>query len=197
MVRLNKIYTRTGDDGTTGLVGGERVAKADQRIEAYGTVDELNAALGLLPQFLGQEQDLETVKLVRRLLAIQQALFDIGASLATRTEKRWANMPMATQAHVDWLENDIDAMNATLEPLRSFVLPGGSLAVAQFHVARTVCRRAEREVLRLAQVEAVEPLEIKFLNRLSDWLFVAGRFVCALRGESEVLWSPGLAMEKL
>lgn len=194
MVRLNKIYTRTGDDGSTGLIGGERVGKDDLRIEAYGTVDELNAALGVLhvPLDTGGSR---TATLLPKLLGIEQSLFDLGASLAARPASRWPGMPTVTQADVDWLERDIDAMNTELQPLQSFVLPGGGAAVAQCHVARTVCRRAEREALRLSRQEPVDPVEIKYLNRLSDWLFVAGRWVGHRLGEAEVLWQPGRRSE--
>ena len=189
MVRLNKIYTRTGDDGTTGLVGGERVGKDDLRIEAFGTVDELNAVLGPLHAMLSGVA--ATEPLLVKLLALQQALFDLGASLATRPASRWPGMPTVSQTDIEWLETDIDSLNEALQPLQSFVLPGGSAVNAQFHVARTVCRRAERAVLRLSRAEPIQPLELQFLNRLSDWLFVAGRWVGHVRGEAEVLWQPG------
>ncbi len=190
MVRLNRIYTRTGDDGTTGLVGGDRVAKDDQRIEAYGTVDELNAVLGALHPLLAGHGEAQE-DLLRRVVGIQQLLFDLGASLATPVEHRWPGMPMASSAHVVWLEHDLDRMNESLPALKSFVLPGGGAVNAQLHVARTVCRRAEREVLRLSRSVDVEPLTLKVLNRLSDWLFVAGRWAAAQSGETEVLWTPG------
>lgn len=194
MVRLNRIYTRTGDDGTTGLVGGDRVGKDDPRIEAYGTVDELNAALGALhPLLTGRGDAFE--RLLRNLVGVQQLLFDLGASLATRPEHRWDGMPAASADHVAWFERDIDRMNESLPPLQSFVLPGGGAATAQLHVARTVCRRAEREVLRLSRLEPVEPLILKVLNRLSDWLFVAGRWAAAQAGEPELLWVPGRGLD--
>lgn len=190
MVRLNKIYTRTGDDGTTALIGGERVGKDDARIEAYGTVDELNATLGVLHPILAAH-GARTARLLANIVGIQQSLFDLGASLAARPESRWEGLPTVTQADIDWFEQDMDAMNLALPPLSSFVLPGGSAAVAQFHVARTVCRRAERQTQRLARVEPIDPIELKYLNRCSDWLFVAGRWVGQQLGEAEVLWQPG------
>lgn len=189
MVRLNRIYTRTGDDGTTGLVGGGRVRKDHARIEAYGTIDELNAHLGVLhaqlPALAGG------AALLGKIAAIQQTLFDLGASLATLPTDRWAGMPQLQAGQIRWLENDIDAMNAELPALQSFVLPGGIAAVAQLHVARTVCRRAERAMVTLAAGDALDPAEIRFVNRLSDWLFVAGRWIGAKNGAAETLWIAG------
>ncbi|MBM4344482.1 MAG: cob(I)yrinic acid a,c-diamide adenosyltransferase [Deltaproteobacteria bacterium] len=190
MVRLNRIYTRTGDDGTTALVGGDRVPKDDPRVEAYGTVDELNAALGALhPHLAGRGDAFDDM--LRRVIGVQQLLFDLGATLATPQEHRRTGAPAATAEDVRWLEADIDRMNEALPELQSFILPGGGAASARMHVARTVCRRAERKVLRLSRSEAVDPLALRFLNRLSDWLFVAGRWAAAEAGETEVLWVPG------
>ncbi len=187
MVVLNKIYTRTGDDGTTALGTGERRPKYDLRIEAYGTVDETNATLGVARAELGAELvDLDTV-----LARIQNDLFDLGADLAT-PEQEGLQALRITTGQVERLEQEIDAMNAELAPLTSFVLPGGTEAAANLHLARTVCRRAERLTVELAAKpeEAVSPACVKYLNRLSDFLFVAARVVND-DGALDVLWVPG------
>ena len=186
MVALNRIYTRTGDDGTTALANGERRKKFDLRIETYGTVDETNACLGLAR--LHAAPDLDGM-----LGRIQNDLFDLGADLATpeaEAPKREALRIVGPQ--VERLEGEIDALNARLEPLRSFVLPGGSPAAAALHLARTVCRRAERLAVALAAEpgERVSPEAIQYLNRLSDFLFVAAR-IANDDGRADVLWVPG------
>jgi len=193
MVRLTRIYTRTGDDGTTALVGGERVSKADPRIEAYGTVDELNATLGMVRDHNQRYvQDARTrAELEAVLQDIQQRLFDLGSSLATRLESRYPGQPIVQQAQITALEKTIDGMNAELAPLKSFVLPGGGPVASVLHLARTVCRRAERRTLTLAQLEPVSPEDLKYLNRLSDLLFVASRWIAHRCGEPEPLWMPG------
>jgi len=187
VVALNRIYTRTGDKGTTGLASGERRKKHDLRVEAYGTVDETNACVGLARLHTEGEVD-------AMLSRIQNELFDLGADLATpETEKPLPYEPLRIlDAQVERLEREIDRLNEALSPLRSFVLPGGSPAAAALHLARTVCRRAERLVVALAEKpgEAVSPAAIKYLNRLSDFLFVASRFVND-RGQRDVLWVPG------
>jgi cob(I)alamin adenosyltransferase len=192
MVVLNRIYTRTGDDGTTALGSGERVSKTAQRVVAYGTVDETNAAIGLarsLAQLVSADPVME-----ERLARVQNDLFDLGADLCM-PDRGVVAAPAAlriTTAQVARLESEIDAMNGELKPLRSFVLPGGQPAAAQLHVARTVCRRAEREMIRLA-AEPGEPVgaeALKYINRLSDFLFVASR-ITNDRGAADVLWVPG------
>jgi cob(I)alamin adenosyltransferase len=187
VVALNRIYTRTGDTGTTGLASGERRKKHDLRVEAYGTVDETNACVGLARLHTEGEVD-------AMLSRIQNELFDLGADLATpETEKPLPYEPLRIlDAQVERLEREIDRLNEALSPLRSFVLPGGSPAAAALHLARTVCRRAERLVVALAEKpgEAVSPTAIKYLNRLSDFLFVASRFVND-RGQRDLLWVPG------
>lgn len=190
MVVLSRIYTKTGDDGTTALASGERRPKSDLRIEAYGTVDEANAAIGLSRAHLTPDHpDLDAV-----LARIQNDLFDLGADLATPPggEKRGREALRIVAPQVEAVERAIDALNADLEPLRSFVLPGGSLAAASLHVARTVTRRAERVMvaLRAAEPEGVGAEAIRYVNRLSDFLFVASRLVND-RGRSDVLWVPG------
>jgi len=187
MVVLNRIYTRTGDAGETALGDGRRVAKHALRVTAYGTVDEANAALGLARLHAGPDMD-------ARLAAIQNDLFDLGADLCMpemEADAGRAHPPLRmTAAQVLRLETEIDAMNARLEPLRSFVLPGGSALAAQLHVCRTVARRAERSSVELAAVESVNPEAVKYLNRLSDWFFVAGR-IANDDGRGDVLWVPG------
>ncbi|WP_112818537.1 cob(I)yrinic acid a,c-diamide adenosyltransferase [Ensifer sp.] len=189
MVKLNKIYTRTGDNGTTGLVSGPRRLKSDLRVDAYGAVDETNAFIGLARQHTVGIADLDAI-----LMRIQNDLFDLGADLATPdTGEKPEYEPLRIVAtQVTWLETEIDRLNADLEPLRSFVLPAGSAASASLHVARTVARRAERQMVALAQVETeiVSPEAIAYINRLSDFLFVAARFAND-KGHADVLWIPG------
>jgi len=182
-VRLTKIYTRGGDAGETSLGDGSRVSKLDGRIVAFGTVDELNAALGLV--LAGSCPDD-----VRGVLArVQNELFDLGADLSVPVEHE--GRLRVTQEQVDALERDCDGFNAELAELRSFVLPGGSEPAARLHVARTVCRRAEREALSALGVHAVSPLALVYLNRLSDLLFILARSANATDGREEPLWRPG------
>jgi cob(I)alamin adenosyltransferase len=188
MVVLNRIYTRTGDQGTTALAAGGRRPKHDLRIEAFGTVDETNACIGLVRiHTAGHEID-------AMLGRIQNDLFDLGADLATiETDKPLPYEPLRmTQGQVDRLEQEIDRLNAELSVLRSFVLPGGTPAAAALHLARTVCRRAERLVVELMEKpdEKISPESVKYLNRLSDFLFVASRYVND-KGALDVLWVPG------
>ena len=195
MVILNKIYTKTGDDGTTALGTGERRPKDDLRIEAYGTVDETNATIGLVRC----ELTAEFSALDSMLAAIQNDLFDLGAELATpHDEKTGDGKPKDVEplrivtSQVERVERDIDALNSELKPLRSFVLPGGSRAAAALHLARTISRRAERLMVTLAREEPgrVGKPALVYMNRLSDFLFVASRFV-NLKGDGDVLWVPG------
>jgi cob(I)alamin adenosyltransferase len=190
MVVLSKIYTRTGDKGTTALGSGERVPKHALRISAYGTVDETNASVGMVRLHLGDADP----KLDAMLVRIQNDLFDLGADLCVpdRGEKLKYEPLRMTDAQVKRLEQEIDEMNAELKPLRSFVLPGGSPAAAALHMARTISRRAERLMVELASEpsEPVGPAALKYINRLSDLLFVASRYVND-RGKSDVLWVPG------
>ena len=187
MVKLNKIYTRTGDDGTTGLVTGERRRKDDLRIETFGTVDEVNSVIGMARLYAGDSPDLDAM-----LSRIQNDCFDLGADLATpeMDEKpEWEPLRIL-DAQVDRLEAEIDRLNADLEPLKSFVLPAGSALASNLHLARAVCRRAERLAVALAAHETVTPAAIRYINRLSDFLFVAARWAND-KGRSEVLWVPG------
>jgi cob(I)alamin adenosyltransferase len=190
MVVLSKIYTRTGDKGTTALGSGERVPKHALRISAYGTVDETNATIGMVRVHLGTAEPALDAQLVR----IQNDLFDLGADLCVpdRGEKLEYEPLRISAGQVKRLEEEIDAMNTELKPLRSFVLPGGTPAATALHVARTVSRRAERLMVELAE-DANEPVgaeALKYINRLSDYLFVASRYVND-RGRSDVLWVPG------
>jgi cob(I)alamin adenosyltransferase len=189
MVKLNKIYTRTGDDGTTGLVGTKRVMKNDLRVEAFGAVDETNACIGMARLSTAAEPELDTI-----LAQAQNALFDLGADLATpETGEPLGYEPLrVTGKQVEDIEKAIDAINARLQPLTSFVLPGGSPGSAALHVARTVCRRAERLMVALARKddEIVNPAALHYINRLSDLLFVAAR-AANENGAKDVLWVPG------
>jgi cob(I)alamin adenosyltransferase len=191
MVVLNKIYTRTGDDGTTALGTGERRKKYDLRIAAYGTIDETNAAIGVARLHSRSEGALDAA-----LMRIQNDLFDVGADLCTPMKAGGKGEGGArltvTDHQVAWLETEIDRLNEELNPLRSFVLPGGSAAAAHLHLARTICRRAERLIAELAADtgEPVTPAVLKYVNRLSDFLFVASRYAND-RGKSDVLWQPG------
>ena len=189
MVKLNRIYTRTGDQGSTGLASGERRPKYDLRIEAYGTVDETNACVGLARVHVAGDADFDAM-----LSRIQNDLFDLGADLATPdTGETLSYEPLrVVGAQVERVEREIDRLNADLASLRSFVLPAGSAAAAALHLARTVCRRAERIVVALGRIEGevVSPAAVQYLNRLSDLLFVAAR-TANDKGARDVLWVPG------
>ena len=190
MVVLNRIYTRTGDDGTTALGTGERRKKYDLRVAAYGTLDEVNAVIGVARLHTARDSNIDPA-----LARIQNDLFDVGADLCLPSEKGkgpgGARLAV-TAAQVKWLEEEIDRLNTELTPLRSFILPGGSLAAAYLHFARTVCRRAERLIVELKDQpgESVTPEALQYVNRLSDYLFVASRFMND-KGGSDVLWTPG------
>ena len=184
MVKLTKIYTRTGDAGLTGLGDNSRVPKHSARVAAYGSVDEANAAVGLARLHAEGEMD-------AMLARIQNDLFDLGADLCTPEEEAPAYPPLrVSEAQVERLEREIDRMNAELSTLRSFILPGGKPLAAYLHLARTVARRAEREITALAEREPLNPSAIKYINRVSDHLFVSAR-VANDKGESDVLWQPG------
>ncbi len=189
MVVLNKIYTRTGDDGTTALGTGERRKKYDLRIAAYGTLDEANAAIGIARLHTADDAALDAA-----LARIQNDLFDVGADLCTpgAGQRSGRRAPHRHRGAGDWLEDEIDRLNAELAPLRSFVLPGGSAAAAYLHLARTICRRAERLIAELKDEpgESVTPEVLQYVNRLSDFLFVASRHANG-KGARDVLWKPG------
>ena len=185
-----KIYTRAGDAGQTALFGGLRVRKDVPRVEAYGTVDELNACLGLAAVAVGGHPDIQAL-----LARVQSELFDLGAELSTppeRAEDRLAaRVPLLAAEPVETMEGEIDRYEAELAPLKTFILPGGTAAAAALHLARTVCRRAERRVLSLAELEAVNPEVGRYMNRLSDLLFVLARVANRRAGVEDVPWQPG------
>ncbi|GEO02719.1 cobalamin adenosyltransferase [Adhaeribacter aerolatus] len=181
-----KIYTRTGDQGLTSLIGGTRVRKSHLRIDAYGTVDELNSYIGLV-----SDQPVNAARLTI-LREIQDRLFTIGATLASDPEKETKRIPDLHEADITLLEKEIDAMNAEIPPLKVFVLPGGHQSVSFCHVARTVCRRTERLVIALQEESFVAELVIKYLNRLSDYLFVLARKMAYELGAEEISWKPRL-----
>ncbi len=175
--RLSKIYTRTGDDGSTGLGDGSRVGKDSLRVTAYGSVDELNSVLGMILADTGLPQELAS-----ELQRIQHTLFDLGGELCI------PGMALIEDPDIAWLEASIDRHNASLPPLKEFILPGGGMAAATCHLARTVCRRAERELVALHRVEPVRTQTLRYLNRLSDLLFVLARILARQHGQGEVLW---------
>ena len=189
MVRINRVYTRTGDQGETSLAGKHRLPKDHPRIEAYGTVDELNALLGMALAWLPEETPLQPIR--KTLRRVQNELFDLGAELAVLPQDRRPSTPRIRPAQVEQLEKEMDQLNETLPPLTSFILPGGGKAAAWLHLARTVCRRAERRLVHLLRQEPFPTEGIKYLNRLSDYLFVAARYVARTAGEEETLWEPG------
>lgn len=194
-VRITKVYTRTGDKGETALVGGKRVAKDSPRIDAYGTIDELNSIVGLARVFNEESLDAGDAHrfLDEVLCQIQDELFDLGSELATPAEFFQEGMYRVGDAEIKKLEQLIDKCQQDLEPLKSFILPGGGRIGAYLHQCRTVCRRAEREILRLSRTEDVNASTIKYVNRLSDLFFVLSRWIAKQTGEPEYLWQRGLA----
>lgn len=189
-MRIHKVYTRTGDEGTTGLVGGERVPKDSPRIESYGTVDELQSVLGMLRAALSEAGN--QAEIVGHIHRVQQDLFDLGSTLSTPPKYAERVKNPVTEERISWLEETMDLWNEELPPLRSFVLSGGGRYSALGHVARTVCRRCERIVLRLAREEEVPAEVLRYLNRLSDFLFVLARHLALVFGEDEPLWETPL-----
>ena len=189
-MRITKVYTRNGDKGDTGLVGGREVRKDDLRIESYGTADELSACIGVARAELGRADFDGEVRsrLDGQLAKIQHDLFNLGGDLATRSEDRWEGMRLVEAEDTVRLEQEMDAMNEDLQPLEDFILPGGGPVGAALHLARTVCRRAERITVSLADQQSINHQTIVFLNRLSDWLFVAARWIAREASEAEVLW---------
>jgi cob(I)alamin adenosyltransferase len=196
-MRIHKVYTRTGDQGMTDLVGGERVAKDSLRIESYGTVDELQSVLGMLRAALSESMEAGHLpevcrEIVGHIHRVQQDLFDLGSTLSTPPQHAGRVKNPITPERIAWLEETMDRWNEELPPLRSFVLSGGGRFSALAHVARTVCRRCERVVLRLAREEEVPPEPLRYLNRLSDFLFVLARHLARTFGEDEPLWETPL-----
>jgi cob(I)alamin adenosyltransferase len=197
MVRITRVYTRTGDKGNTALVGGRRVAKDSPRIESYGTIDELNSIIGLARAFNADKLDQgEAHRYLDEVLAkIQDELFDLGSELATPEDAAYAGMYRVGAAEVKRIEETIDHCQKDLAPLQSFILPGGGKIGAFLHQCRTVCRRAEREILRLSRAEDLSEWPLKYVNRLSDLFFVLARWVAKHGGEKEVLWQRGLEVK--
>jgi cob(I)alamin adenosyltransferase len=192
-INITRVYTRTGDQGTTALVGGERVAKDARRVECYGALDELNAVLGLARSLNAQAPPTPARRRLDGILRqMQNELFDLGSELATPPEAEYEGMFKVGASDVRALERLMDQCQKDLEPLRSFVLPGGGPVSAVLHQARTVCRRAEREIIRLAREEAVGACVVPYVNRLSDLLFVLSRWIGKKNGEAEYLWERGL-----
>ncbi len=195
-MRIHKVYTRTGDKGMTDLVGGDRVPKDSLRIESYGTVDELQSVIGMLRAALAEPEAgrgaVESAGIIAHLHRIQQDLFDLGSTLATPPQHLDRVKSPITAERIGWLEETMDLWNEELPPLRSFVLSGGGRFSALGHVARTVCRRCERIVLRLAREEEVPDEVLRYLNRLSDFLFVLARHLARVFGEEEPLWETPL-----
>ncbi len=191
-VYISKVYTKVGDRGKTALVGGTMVPKSSLRIEAYGAVDELNAVLGLVRRANREDAapDAARARIDTLLERVQSELFNLGSLLATLPGELGATQPRILARHVEALEHEIDELNATLPPLRSFTVPGGGWTSSYLHLARTVCRRAEREVVRLSEHEEVDPEAVRYLNRLSDALYVLGRWNVRERSEEEPLWKP-------
>lgn len=180
-----RIYTKTGDQGKTSLIGGTKVSKADLRIESYGTVDELNSYVGLCKDLLQDDTSITTLQ------EIQDRLFTIGAELACDPDKTIkVSIPDLHESDVEILENEIDRMELKLEPLKTFILPGGHPSISHLHIARTICRRAERCCVRLANTTGVAPIIIKYLNRLSDYLFVLARYSGYLLKIADIPWKP-------
>jgi cob(I)alamin adenosyltransferase len=197
-IRLTRIYTRTGDEGTTALVGGERVPKESGRLEAYGTVDELNAAVGIVRTYLPNFRDrlgADFEWYSEMLRRVQNELFDVGSELATPPEAEYDGMHRMSEGEVAQLEHEIDRMQEILEPLNSFTLPGGGVLNAFLHLARTVCRRGERICWALKRKEPVSDHVLIYLNRLSDHLFVQSRWIAKRLGEPEFLWDRGLRLD--
>ena len=195
-IRLTKIYTRTGDKGLTALVGGRRVPKESGRLEAYGTIDELNAIVGIVRTYLADYRDRlgkDFIWYAEMLRRVQNELFDVGSELATPPDGEYEGMHKVGGAETRLLEQEMDRMQRALEPLKSFTLPGGGRINAFLHQARTVCRRAEREVLKLSRAEPINEWALRYVNRLSDAFFVLGRWVGKRMGEKEYLWERGLA----
>ncbi|HJM83967.1 MAG TPA: cob(I)yrinic acid a,c-diamide adenosyltransferase [Candidatus Marinimicrobia bacterium] len=189
-IRINKVYTRTGDAGRTRLIGGEKRWKDDARVEAYGTVDELNSEIGLCRELLKEQKEDQFSSLICFLKSVQNELFNLGSQLAAAEDRDTENLPQLSDDAISKLETEIDTVNESLSELTSFVLPGGSVINAQFHMARNVCRRAERRTVTLSRNETVVPENIRYLNRLSDALFVWSRWVSHILGDTENFWNP-------
>lgn len=196
-VAINRVYTRKGDAGFTTLVGGQRVPKNSLRIQTYGAVDELNSTVGLARQSALSEESAALTRLAKVLRRVQHQLFNLGSILATLPEDVHPRQPRIVEADVTWLEQEMDRANATLEPLRSFVLPGGTRLNVELHLCRTVCRRVERLACDLSGSAQVDELSLAYLNRLSDAFFVWSRAAVAAAGAEEELWAPNDASAEI
>lgn len=188
MVKLTKIYTKTGDRGSTGLAGGQRLPKDSLRIAAMGDADELNSAIGLAAEAMRRTDGFKSI--YAKMLRLQQQLFNLGAQLCVLTTDRQHDTPVIVIENIELLEQEIDQMNESLSKLNSFILPGGGEIATRLHLARGICRRAERSLVSLNDAETLDGTEIPFINRLSDWLFVAARYAAFLIHEPETLWQP-------
>jgi cob(I)alamin adenosyltransferase len=193
-IRITKVYTRTGDRGETALVGGRRVPKDSPRIVAYGVIDELNSILGVVRALAAKEPSAAAARLIGLLQRLQNELFDLGSELATPPDAEYEGMWRVSEAEVRALERTMDECQKSLEILKSFVLPGGGVLGAFLHQARTVCRRAEIEILELSRAEPLNPFVLRYVNRLSDLLFVLARWIAKQTGEAEFLWERGLRL---
>jgi cob(I)alamin adenosyltransferase len=193
-IRITRVYTRTGDRGETALVGGRRVAKDSPRIVAYGVIDELNSILGVVRALAAKEPSPATARLIELLKRLQNELFDLGSELATPPDAEYEGMWRASEVEVRELERTMDECQKSLGILKSFVLPGGGVLGAFLHQARTVCRRAEIEILELSRAEPLNPFVLRYVNRLSDLLFVLARWIARQTGEAEFLWERGLRL---
>ena len=191
-IHINRVYTRGGDKGRTSLIGGQRVDKHDLRIEAYGTIDELNSCVGLARSANRSTPFNGSVELDSEFTWLQNRIFDLGSELATPPDTFQSGMPCVTEEHITHLESTMDGWGEELEPLKSFILPGGGSISSFLHLARTVCRRAERVAIMLHHKEGVRPEALQFLNRLSDYLFVLSRHVAKISSEEEWLWESPL-----
>ena len=189
-IRMNKIYTRSGDSGKTRLVGGEERFKDDAKVEAYGTVDELNAEVGLCRELVKETENKKFGSLIQALKTVQNELFNLGTQLATTKGDISYDLPKLSDDAILNLETNLDSANELLSELTSFVLPGGSRLNVQFHIARNVCRRAERRVVTLSKIEKIDPENLQYLNRLSDALFVWSRWISHIMKDEENLWVP-------
>ena len=194
-IRITKVYTRAGDHGETALVGGRRVPKDSQRIVAYGAIDELNSILGIVRAAAAERRESPaSAQLGEALATLQNELFDLWSELATPPDAEYEGMWKVSEAEVKDIERRIDSCQEILDPLKSFVLPGGGVLGAFLHQARTVCRRAEIELIRLSRAEPVNPNALRYVNRLSDLMFVLSRWIARQTGEAEILWERGLRL---
>ena len=197
-ISINKVYTRSGDEGKTRLIGGQSISKSELRIWSYGEIDELNAVIGgcqeQVKKIRPQGKDIKS--LLKNLTVVQHQLFNLGTVLAALPEDLTKKMPKITQSDIKWLEDNIDIFNQDLNDLQSFVLPGGSETSTWFHLARTVCRRAERSITALSEKEKLDNLIIQYINRLSDACFVWSRWILKSEGNQENLWDPNFAKDR-